>query len=148
MGVLPRAAHIEGEVAVHAVGGAGHLVGQRLGGGGERAGIGHLEHTGHATHDGGATTGFEVFLVLRTRFAQVHLAVDHTRQDVEASAVDHLAPLFRAERAETDNAATGNGNIALSDTVMVDDGAALQDQFGVDWHGDGPAFLEGCSRSS
>ena len=100
MGILARAAHVEGEVAIHAVGGAADLVGQRFGRDGERAGVGHLEDAGDAAHDGGAAAGFEVFLVFGTGLAQMDLAVDHARQDVEAGAIDHLAPLLLREGAD------------------------------------------------
>jgi hypothetical protein len=98
--VLTRAAHVEGEIALHAVGGAPDLVGQRFGGGGERIGVRHLEDAGDAAHDGGTAAGFEVFLVLGPRLPQVDLAVDHAGQDVEPGAIDdgtRLCPCVRAD---------------------------------------------------
>ena len=49
---------------------------------------------------------------------------------------------------DPDNAAAGNGNVALAHPVVVHDGAALQDQFGVERHDWARAFLERCSRPS
>ena len=49
--VLARAADEEREIAMHAVMGALDLVGQRLGAGGGRVGVRHLEHRRDAAHD-------------------------------------------------------------------------------------------------
>ena len=57
-------------------------IGQRIGIGGERAGVRHLEDAGDAALHRGPAAGFEVFLVLGTGFAQMNLAVHHAGQDV------------------------------------------------------------------
>ena len=88
--ILARAAHVEREVAEHAVARARDLVGQRLGRGGQRLGVGHLEHRRDAAQHGGAAAGRQVLLVLEARLAEMHLAVDHAGQDVQAPAVDGL----------------------------------------------------------
>ena len=74
LGILVRAADPEGEVAMHAVMAAPHLVGERLGRRGLRVGVGHLEHGRDAAHDGGAGAGFEIFLVVEAGLAEMHLA--------------------------------------------------------------------------
>ncbi len=91
LSVLARRADIEGKVAVHAVMRARNLVGERLRGHRQRIGIGHLEHGGDAAQHRTARAGFEIFLVGEARLAEMHMAVDHAGQHVQAAAVDHLA---------------------------------------------------------
>ncbi len=67
LGVLARAADQEGEVAMHAVTAALDLVGQRLGAGGGRIGVRHLEHRGDAAQHRAARARFQVFLVGQAR---------------------------------------------------------------------------------
>ena len=74
VGILVRAADPEGEVAMHAVMAAPHLVGERLRRGGLRVGVGHLEDRRDAAHDGGAGAGFEIFLVVEAGLAEMDLA--------------------------------------------------------------------------
>ena len=90
-GILARAADPEGEVAMHAAGGAPHLVGKRGLAGGQRIGVGHFEDGGDAAQHGRARAGLQIFLVLQPRLAEMHLAVDDAGQDVQAAAVDRLA---------------------------------------------------------
>ncbi len=139
MGIVAGAAHIEGEIAEHAVGGAGHLVGQGFGRSRQRLGVGHLEYAGHATHDGGAATGFEVFLVFGTGLAEMHLAVDDTGENVEASAIEGFGGAAFGETANSGNAAIGYGNVADADAVVVHDGGAFEDQV------HGPILILRCS---
>ena len=127
MGVLARAPDIEREVAVHAVMPARDLVGQRRGVGGGRLGVGHLEHRGDAAQHRAARAGFQVLLVRQARLAQMHMAVDHARQHVQAPAVDHLGG-GRSDIADRGDPAAGDGQIAHALAVLVDDRAALQDQ--------------------
>ena len=90
MGVLARGADIEGKVAMHAVMRARDLVGQRLRAGGGRLGVRHLEHRGDAAQHRAARAGFQVLLVGEAGLAEMHVAVDHARQHVQAAAVDRL----------------------------------------------------------
>ena len=76
---------------MHAVVRALDLVGQRLGGGGGRVGVRHLEHRRDAAQHRRARAGFEIFLVGQPRLAEMHMAVDHAGQDVQAPAVDGFA---------------------------------------------------------
>jgi hypothetical protein len=105
-----------------------HLVGERFLAGGQRIGVRHLENGGDAAKDGRARPGFEVFLVFQARLAEMHLAVDDARQDVQAGAIDRLAGIGRAERSDRGDAAVAHADIALSLPVVIDDGAVLQDQ--------------------
>ena len=127
VGVLARGAHIEREVAMHAVMPARDLVGQRRGAGRGRLGVGHLEHRRDAAQHRAARTGFQVLLVGQAGLAHVHVAVDHARQHMQAAAVDHLGG-GRADIADRGDPAAGNGQIAHALAVLVDDRAALQDQ--------------------
>ena len=98
--VLVRAADPEREVAMHAVAcprrpcRRGRLA-RRL-----RLGVRHLEDRRDAAHDGGAGAAFEVFLVVEAGLAEMHLRVDHARQDVQAAAIDD--PLRRGAREIAD----------------------------------------------
>jgi hypothetical protein len=55
------------------------------------------------------------------------MAVDHARQDVQAAAIDHLAGIA-AQVAERRKPAIGDADIARPRAVVIDDGAALEDQ--------------------
>ena len=91
VGVLARGADIEGEVAMHAVMRALDLVGERRGRGRGRVGVRHLEHRRDAAQHRAARAGFEVFLVGEAGLAEMHMAVDHARQHMQAAAVDGLS---------------------------------------------------------
>ena len=91
LGVLARGADIEGKIAMHAVMAALDLVGNRRRRGGGRIGVRHLEHGGDAAEHRAARAGFEVLLVGEAGLAEMHMAVDHARQQMQAAAVDHLA---------------------------------------------------------
>ena len=128
LGILMRAADPEGEVAMHAVMAAPHLVGERLGRRGLRIGVGHLEHGGHAAHDGGAGPRFEILLVVEAGLAEMHLAVDHARQDMQAPALD--LPLGGGLRqiADGGDPAGAHADVALHASVVIHDDAAFEDQ--------------------
>ena len=82
---------------MHPVMGAGHLVGKRLGARGLRVGVGHLEHRRDAAHHRRARARLQVFLVVEAGLAEMHLAVDHAGQEVQAAAI---APLNRRRARE------------------------------------------------
>ena len=90
-GVLVRAADIEGVVAVHPSVGAGQLVGQGLGVGGGRLGVGHLEHRHDTAPHRCARSGLQVFLPFQAGFTEVHLGVDDAWHDGQALGVECLA---------------------------------------------------------
>ena len=127
-GVLAGGADIEGKVAMHAVVGALDLVGDRFGGGRERIGVRHLEHGGDAAQHRTARTRFEVFLVGEAGLAKMHVAVDHARQEMQAAAVDHFGGRGAREVADGGKTAAADAEIAGALAVLVDDGAALEDQ--------------------
>ena len=54
--------------------------------------------------------------------------VDHARQDVQAAAVDGLAGRRLRQVAERGDPAAGDADIARALAVLIDDGAALEDQ--------------------
>ena len=113
---------------MHAVAGAPYLVRQGFWRGGERLRIGHFKHGGDAAHDGGAAAAFQVFLVFSARFAEMHLAVDDAGENMKTLAIDHLGGAALVEYSKPCNAAAGNGNVALVGSVMVDNGAALENE--------------------
>ena len=118
---------------------APHLVGQGFGGHRQGIGIGHLEDAGDAAHDGGAAAGLQILLVLGTRLAQMHLAVDHAGQDMQAGAVDHLARLRGCELPDADDPPARDRDIALAHPVVVHHRAIPEDQLCCQCH---RAFLE------
>ena len=65
--------------------------------GGERIGVRHFEHGGDAAQHRAARAGFQVLLVGQAGLAEMHLAVDHARQQMQAAAVDRLAGARRAK---------------------------------------------------
>ncbi len=137
-GVLARRAGIKGEVAMHAVMRALDLVGDCRGIGGGGIGVRHLEHRGDAAEHRAARAGFQVFLVRQARLAEMHMAVDHARQHVQAEAIDHLAGRCARKIADGREAAVPDADIADALAVLVDDGAALEDEvvgFGHVWSG-------------
>ena len=88
--VLARAADEEGEIAVHVVMGAGDLVRERRGAGGQGIGVRHLEHRRDPAHDRAQRAGNEIFLMREAGVAEMHLAVDHAGQHVQPPAIHGL----------------------------------------------------------
>src|ERR1039458_10109776 len=76
---------------MHTVMGALDLVGNRLNRGGGRIGIRHLKYRGDAAEHRAARAGFEILLVGETGLTEMHMAVDHARQQMQAAAIDQLA---------------------------------------------------------
>ena len=90
-GVVMGAADPKGEIAMHAACRARHFVGERRVARGQGVRIGHFENGGDAAHDRRAGAGLQIFLMRRAGLAEMHLRVDHARQNMEASGVDRLA---------------------------------------------------------
>ena len=67
------------------------LVGERRLARGERLGIRHLEHGGDPAQHRRATAGREIFLVLEPGLAEMDLAVDDPRQDMQSGRINDLA---------------------------------------------------------
>ena len=61
----------------------------------------------------------------QARLAEMHLGVDHARQDVQALAVDHLAGRGLAERADRGDPAARDADIAHALAVLIDHGAGF-----------------------
>ena len=135
-GILARSADPECEIAMHAVMAAPHLVGERVGRGGLRFGVGHLEDGRDAPHDGGARTGFQIFLVVEPRLAEMNLRVDDTGQDVQAPTIDDAGRIVMREVADGGDPAAAHAHIAVRPAVMIHDGAALEDEVEGLGHGD------------
>src|SRR5258707_9174137 len=110
---------------MHAVAAAPYLVAEILRVDGERIGVRHLEYRGDAAHHRAARSGFEVLLVGLTRFAEMHLGVDHAGQDVQALAIDDFARAGGAERTDFGDSPTRNTDVADALAVLVDDGAGF-----------------------
>ena len=62
------------------------------------------------------------------RLTKVHLGVDHARQDVQAGTVNNVGGRGAGQIAERHNPPLTYPNVAYADAVMVDDGAAFEDQ--------------------
>ncbi len=88
--VVAGAADEEGEIAMHAVTGALHLVREGRFRDGQWISVRHLEHAGDAAHHGAARARLQILLLGQAGLAEMHLGVDHAGQDVQALAVDHL----------------------------------------------------------
>ena len=123
--VLARAADIEGEVAEHAMARALAPCRPAPRRCGERLGVGHLEHGGDAADHRGAAAGLQVLLLLQARLAEMHLGVDDAGQHVQARWRRRPRPPGRAQAADGGDAAIADADIALGRAVVIDDGAAL-----------------------
>ena len=113
---------------MHAVMRALDLVGDGLGRGGGGFGVGHFEHRGDAAEHGAARARIQVLLVGQARLAEMHMAVDDARQEVQAAAVDHLAGGGARKIADRGKAAAADAEIAQAFAVLVDHGAAFEDE--------------------
>ena len=122
--VFVCAADPECEVAMHPVVRARNLVGEFGFARRQRIGVGHFEHGRHAAEHGAARAGFEVFLVGRAGFAEMHLRVDHARQDGQAAAVDPFTRRRLRKIADGGDRAAFHADVALSAPVLVDELAA------------------------
>ena len=58
----------------------------------------------------------------------MHLGVDHARQDMQAAAIDRLAGRGPRQVADGGDAPARDAEIAHALAVVIDDGAALEDQ--------------------
>jgi hypothetical protein len=129
----PARPDIEGEVAGHPAFCMRDLVRDRLRRHRGGPGIGHLEHRRDAAGKSRPAAGFEILLVLRTRFAEVHVSVDHAGQHVEPGAVDGVGRARRLEAADPGDAPVPDRNIALPDAVVVDDGSVPEQKIVGGW---------------
>ena len=76
---------------MHAVFRPRHFIGERRGACGQRIGVGHFENRGHSAERSRAGAGLQIFLMRRARLTEMHLRVDHARQNMEAGGVDCLS---------------------------------------------------------
>ena len=127
-GVFMRAADPEGEIAMHSPGSPRNLVGQSLRRGGQRIGVGHFEHAGHAAEHSCARTAFEIFLVGRAGLAKMHLGVDHAGQDMQSDAIDHGSGAGLRQVADGGDGLADDADVARTRAVVIDQHAAPQDE--------------------
>ena len=118
--VVVGGAEVEPPVRHRAGGGAGVLVLERLGRHRLRPAVGHLQEAGDAARDGGPRLGRDGGLVLQPRLAEVHLIVDHARQQPGALGVDDGGPVGAA-RTDPGDASPGDRQVSLDDGAFVDD---------------------------
>ncbi len=124
--IVASGADEEGEVAIHAAGRRRDLGGERRGIGGGRLGVRHLEHGGHPAQHRRAAARGQILLVLEAGLAEMHLAVDHAGQNVEAGGIDGLAGHALADRPDLGNAPIPYANIGSPLAGLIDDGAAFE----------------------
>ena len=60
--------------------------------------------------------------------AEMHLGIDHARQDVQAPAIDGLAGRRLRQVAERRDPGAGDADIAYALAVVIDHGGAFEDQ--------------------
>lgn len=116
-------------MGVHAVRGPAHLVGKRFLARRQRLGVRHLEDRRDAAEHGGARTCLQILLVLQSRLAKMRLTVDHSRQHMQASAVDCLGGAGLPEVSDGRDPPAAHAYVAHALAVVIDDGAVVfQDQ--------------------
>jgi hypothetical protein len=72
--------------------------------------------------------------MLGAGLAEMDLAVDDTREHVEALAIHHFAGARGIDRADLGYPASDDADIALGGAVLVDDRAAAKDQIEIQGH--------------
>ena len=108
--------------------GAGELRRQRGTVGDRRAIVRHVHHAGGAAGDGGRGLGAEVADVGGAGLPEVHLVVDHARQQVQPGSVDHGVGGAPGEvRAKCGDAAALGQQVGLEHPAFVDRGG-VEDQ--------------------
>src|SRR3984893_2174623 len=125
--IVHCAADPEGEIAMHAAFRPLYFIGERRGACGRGIGVGHFENRGHSAERSRAGAGLQVFLMGGARLAEMHLGVDHARQNMEAGGVDCLSGAGVEEIADFSDFPGGDRDVAHARAGMIGDGAALQD---------------------
>ena len=69
----------------------------------------------------------QIFLMRGTRLAEMHLGVDHARQNMETRDVDRLAGAGAREIADFSDFSIRDTDVTHAHASMVDDRTALQD---------------------
>ena len=70
--------------------------------------------------------GLQILLMLEPGLAEMHLAVDHAGQNVQAGSVDGLPGRACADRADLGDAAVPDANIGKPLARVIDDGSAFE----------------------
>src|SRR5690606_19119983 len=134
--VVVAGAEVEAVVGPRAAGGARVLVLQRRAGQRGRAGVGHVHEAGQpARHRRGRLAG-DVGFVLEPRLAEMHLVVDHARQQAPAGGIDHGLARARRQAADGVDAAVADAQVAVELAAFIDQ-ARVEDE-GVGHRGEGP----------
>ena len=129
--VVVAGAQVEPVVAPGAPRGAVVLVLQRGGIERRRRRVGHVHEAGQPAGDRRRGFGGDVGLVFQAGFAEMHLVVDHARQQPAAGGVDHVFAVARRQ------AAADLGDATAADAQVAIELAAFVDQAGVDDQGFG-----------
>ena len=120
---------------MHPVMRAAHLVFELGRAGRQRIGVRHFEDGGDAAEDSRARTRLQILLMRRARLAEMHLRIDHARQDVQTLGVDDLAGRGPRQIADLGDPAAADADIARADSILIDQNAALEDQIESLGHG-------------
>jgi hypothetical protein len=126
--IFGRRADKEHKVTVHPVTPALYFNGQGLRAHRKWIGVRHLEHRGHSAHHRRKRAALKVFLVGQARLAKMHLGIDHARQQMQSLAINDLAGGSLSQVADRRETAGADADIAQAIAVLVDDGAALENQ--------------------
>ena len=130
---------------MHAVGRGGDFGGERVGARGGRFRVRHFEDRGDPAQYGRPAPSLQIFLMLEAGLAEMHLAVDHAWENVQARGVDSLPREPLADRADLGDAAVSHANICKPLARLIDDGSAFEDK--IEGLGQVRLLLRGLPRS-
>ena len=86
-----------------------------------RVGVGHVHEAGQATGHGRRRFAGDVALVGQARFAEVHLVIDHAREQPAPGRVHHLLAVARRQPvADLRDAAVLDAQVAVEGAAFVD----------------------------
>ena len=95
-------------------------------------GVGHVHEAGQAAGDGRRRFGGHVGLVFQAGLAEVHLVVDHARQQAAAGGIDDILADARVEpAADLLDAAIDDAQVALELAALVDEAGVDDERRGV-----------------
>jgi hypothetical protein len=112
-----------------------------------RIGVGHVHHAGQPAGDRGRRLGRHVGLVLEPRLAEVHLVVDHARQQAASVGIDHGLAVARGQAAADGvDAAVADAQVALRLATFVHEAGVDDQRSGRSGHGALPFIRTGEGR--
>jgi len=115
---------VERIVTMHSAAGASELVLHGCARRRRRQSVGHFEDAGHSAEHRRAAAAFKIFLVLIPRFAEMTLAVDDSRQNMQPRRVEDLCSLRVRKRSDGHDLSGSDTNIPGSYPVWRGHGAA------------------------